>query len=88
MMAASPKFEKNRWWSNADVSDPDVMIASILDDPTTLDLIQAFLTWGIDHVDAVRASTDAERSDAENRVLSIMYDPVREGVRDALVRAS
>lgn len=83
MTAALPIFEKNRWWSNTALADPDVMIALILSDPTTLDLIQAVLFWGIDRVDAVRADTASERNEAENRVLSLMYDPVREGVRDA-----
>lgn len=88
MTAALPIFEKNRLWSNAALSDPDVMIALILNDPTTLDLIQAVLFWGIDRVDAVRAATASERSGAEIRVLRLMYDPVREGVRDAHLLAA
>lgn len=88
MTAALPIYEKNRLWSNAALSDPDVMIALILNDPTTLDLSQAVLFWGIDRVDAVRATTASERSEAENRVLSLMYDPVCEGARDAHLLAA
>lgn len=83
MTTALPIFEKNRWWPNAALSDSDVMIALILNDPTTLDLIQTILFWGIDRVDAVRTATASERSEAENHVLCLMYDPVREGVREA-----
>ncbi len=41
--------------------------------------VMAKLFRGIHRVDAVRATTASERSEAENRVLNLMYDPVREG---------
>lgn len=51
-------------------------------------VIHALLFWGGDRVDAVRTATASERSEAENRALSLMYDPVSEGVRDAHLLAA
>lgn len=76
-------FQKNRWWSNPDLTDIDTMIALILTDPTPVDLALAASLWGSRRVRAVRAQIERELTTVHVQVLDRFYESVLLGVDQA-----
>ncbi|RJF90640.1 type II toxin-antitoxin system Phd/YefM family antitoxin [Sphingomonas cavernae] len=78
-----PILEKHRWWSNPGLSDPDTVIATVLADPTTIDLARIIGTYGLSRVERVRKEISHELTSSEARWLETLWEPVILGVQDA-----
>lgn len=81
-------FEKNRWWSNPDLSDIDTMIALILSDPTPVDLALAASLWGPERIRTIRSEIEQELTPVHRQVLDRFYEKVLLGVKRASQRTS
>lgn len=79
-----PVLEKQRWWSNPHLSDPETVIATVLADPTTIDLARIIGTYGLKRVERVRKETAHELTPSEARWLETLWEPVTLGAQDAL----
>ena len=78
-----PILEKPRWWSNPNLSDPDTVIATVLADPTTIDLARIIGAYGLNRVERVRNQIKHELTPSEARWLETLWEPVVLGAQDA-----
>jgi hypothetical protein len=81
-----PRFEINRSWSNPALSDPQTIIALVLERPTTHDVAQAILSYGLDTVSDVKAQVEAELPTFRRDYLARIWNPVLTGLSRAALR--
>jgi hypothetical protein len=80
---APPHFEINRSWSNRKLTDPTTIIALVLARPTTHDLAQTILTYGLEKVAAVKAEFEPQLPPFRREYLARIWEPVLEGLERA-----
>jgi hypothetical protein len=83
---ATPAFEINRSWSNPSLSDPQTIIALVLERPTTHDVAQAILSYGLDAVSDVKTQVEAELPPFRRDYLARIWNPVLTGLSRAALR--
>ncbi len=83
---AAPALEINRAWSNPSLNDPLTIIAMVLERPTTHDLTQTILSYGLDAVVDVKARLEPDLPAFRRTYLARIWDPVLKGLERAALR--
>jgi hypothetical protein len=78
-----PQLEINRSWSNPDLTDPTTIIALVLERPTTHDVAQTILAYGLETVAAVKAEIEPQLPPFRQEYLARIWDPVLKGLERA-----
>lgn len=83
---AVPGFEINRFWSNSSLTDPQTIIALVLERPTTHDLAQTILSYGLETVTQVKTRLEPDLPGFRRDYLARLWDPVLSGLERAALR--
>jgi hypothetical protein len=78
-----PQLEISRSWSNPGLTDPTTIIALVLERPTTHDLTQTILAYGLETVAAVKAELEPQLPPFRREYLARIWEPVLKGFERA-----